>query len=70
MPGSLRRPALRLLRRRPGLHDADGKVTIPGFYDDVVELTAEERGAIASLPYDEADFLSNTGSPCVAGEKG
>ena len=68
--GGVANPANVLASMLAGLHDADGKVTIPGFYDQVVELTADERAAIASLPYDEADFLSNTGSPCVAGEKG
>ena len=38
------------------LHDADGRVAIPGFYDAVLELTDAERIAMDALPYDEAEF--------------
>lgn len=53
------------------LHDADGRVTLPGFYDDVVPLTGEERELFARLPFDEAAFLRTAGdsrAPC--GERG
>jgi acetylornithine deacetylase/succinyl-diaminopimelate desuccinylase-like protein len=43
---------------------------VPGFYDKVVDLTAAERKEIASLPFDEAEWLKATGSPGVTGEKG
>ena len=35
------------------LTDADGRITIPGFYDDVEELSKEERQMLASIPFDE-----------------
>ena len=40
-----------------GLHDADRRITIPHFYDDVRALAREERDAWAKLPFDEAQFL-------------
>ncbi|MFI0353620.1 dipeptidase [Actinomadura sp. 9N407] len=53
------------------LHDADGRVTIPGFYDDVVPLTDEERELFARLPFDEAEWLRTAGnSSAPYGEKG
>jgi acetylornithine deacetylase/succinyl-diaminopimelate desuccinylase-like protein len=54
-----------------GLHDAEGRVTLPGFYDDVVPLTAEERELFAKLPFDEAEWLSTAGNSNAAyGEAG
>ena len=53
------------------LHDADGRVTLPGFYDDVVPLTEEERDLLARLPFDEKGWLTDAGdSQAVAGERG
>jgi acetylornithine deacetylase/succinyl-diaminopimelate desuccinylase-like protein len=54
-----------------GLHDEDGRVTLPGFYDDVVPLTEEERELIARLPFDEKSWLTDAGdSGATFGEKG
>ncbi len=54
-----------------GLHDAEGRVGIPGFYDGVVPLTAEERDAFARLPFDEEAWLRTAGeSRAVHGEAG
>ncbi|ASU82711.1 peptidase M20 [Nocardiopsis gilva YIM 90087] len=53
-----------------GLHDADGRITVPGFYDDVVEISAEERELIARLPFDEAEWLRTASSTATAGEAG
>nr|WP_242614085.1 dipeptidase [Actinomadura roseirufa] len=53
------------------LHDADGRVTLPGFYDDVVPLTDEERALFARLPFDEAQWLRTAGDSRAAhGERG
>ena len=68
--GGVANPANVLSQMLARLHDADGKVAIKGFYDDVVELTPAQREAIARLPFDEKEFLKNTGSPVAAGEKG
>jgi acetylornithine deacetylase/succinyl-diaminopimelate desuccinylase-like protein len=54
-----------------GLHDKDGRVTVPGFYDDVLPLSDFERGMIARLPFDEKDWLTEAGnSGATAGEAG
>ncbi len=52
-------PALELARLLASMKDDNGRVTIDGFYDDVVPLTAEEKQAIADIP-DEAPMLMKT----------
>ncbi|MBW8486318.1 dipeptidase [Actinomadura parmotrematis] len=53
------------------LHDEQGRVTLPGFYDDVIPLTGEERELFARLPFDEASWLETAGnSLAAAGEAG
>ncbi|MDL4772042.1 MULTISPECIES: dipeptidase [Thermomonosporaceae] len=53
------------------LHDADGRVTLPGFYDDVVPLTEAERELFARLPFDEDAWLRTAGdSRAPHGERG
>ncbi len=53
-----------------GLHDADGRVTVPGFYDRVLPLSDRERELIAKLPYDEASWLADAESRATYGEAG
>ncbi len=54
-----------------GLHDSDGRVTVPGFYDDVLPISGSERELIARLPFDEKAWLADAGhSGAVAGEAG
>lgn len=43
-----------------GLHDADGRVTLPGFYDRVVPLSDRERDLFAQLPFDETAWVRET----------
>jgi acetylornithine deacetylase/succinyl-diaminopimelate desuccinylase-like protein len=52
------------------LHDADGRVAVAGFYDDVRELSPGERAALAALPYDEQAYLAQVGAPSAFGETG
>jgi acetylornithine deacetylase/succinyl-diaminopimelate desuccinylase-like protein len=52
-----------------GLKDPEGHVLIPGFYDDVRELTAEERELLNQLPVTEEILLGMTGAPAMWGEK-
>jgi acetylornithine deacetylase/succinyl-diaminopimelate desuccinylase-like protein len=53
------------------LKDEDGKILIPGFYDDVVAPSAEELAAWKSLPFDEEHYrISEVGSKQLTGEKG
>ena len=44
-------------------------MTIPGFYDDVVPLTDHERTTLASLPFDDKQYLTDIGSPKLDGEE-
>ena len=68
--GTVLNPANELARLVGGMIDLDGRVTLPGFYDNVLEMDADERAEIARLPLDEAHFLKNTGAPVLVGEKG
>lgn len=53
-----------------GLHDDTGRVTIPGFYDDVVTVSDDERARLAALPFDEEAWRSGLGARCGVGEDG
>ncbi|KAA2215069.1 dipeptidase [Teichococcus oryzae] len=52
------------------LKDENGRVRIPGFYDNIPEPTAEQRAAWDALGFDEAAFLGNQGMSTPGGEKG
>jgi acetylornithine deacetylase/succinyl-diaminopimelate desuccinylase-like protein len=52
------------------LHDADGRVTLPGFYDAVRPLTAEERHSLAAQPFDEEQYKAQAGVAYLIGEVG
>jgi acetylornithine deacetylase/succinyl-diaminopimelate desuccinylase-like protein len=68
--GGVLNPVNALAKMIASLHDDSGRVTVPGFYDDVVPLTARERAQIAELPFDEAEWLRSTGAPGTWGEAG
>lgn len=68
--GAVKNPGIALAQILAGLHDADGRITVPGFYDKVRTLTVTEKQAIAELPFDEKAFLHETGAPQAFGEKG
>ncbi len=68
--GGIQNPVNALAKMIAGLHDEAGRVAVPGFYDDVLALTAEQRAQIASLPFDEDEWLQSTGAPAPWGEKG
>ena len=50
--------------------DADGRITIPGFYDDVEEVPQAERDMIAHIPFDEEKYKKAIGVHALFGEKG
>jgi acetylornithine deacetylase/succinyl-diaminopimelate desuccinylase-like protein len=52
------------------LHDRDGRITLPGFYDDVPEPEPQERAALAALPYSDEDWLRRSETSSIGGEKG
>jgi acetylornithine deacetylase/succinyl-diaminopimelate desuccinylase-like protein len=51
-----------------GLHDSDGRVAIPGFYDKVRAISDTEKKDLARLPKDDGYFLENSGVPSLWGE--
>jgi acetylornithine deacetylase/succinyl-diaminopimelate desuccinylase-like protein len=68
--GAVRNPANALCGIIAGLMDANGRATVPGFYDRVRALSAEEKKALNALPFDEAGFIRESGAPAAWGEKG
>ncbi len=68
--GAVPNPAMELARILAGLKDASERVTVPGFYDDVLDLTAEERQAYAALDFDNEAFRAGLNVAGLAGEEG
>lgn len=68
--GGIANPINALARMLASLHDDDGRVAVPGFYDAVAALSPREREDIAKLPFDEREWLASTGAPAALGEKG
>ncbi|MBS0202010.1 MAG: dipeptidase [Planctomycetes bacterium] len=68
--GAVANPATGIARLIASLHDDQGRIQIPGFYDQVVELTAAERQQFRDLGFDEAAFKAELGITEVAGEAG
>lgn len=68
--GAVANPITILAKMIASLHDENNHVTIPGFYDDVVEATAEERAQMAKAPYDENEYKNDLGVKALWGEKG
>jgi acetylornithine deacetylase/succinyl-diaminopimelate desuccinylase-like protein len=69
--GAVQNPANALARIITQLKADDGTVLVPGFYDDVVDPTKQERFEISCLPFDEGDFQRQTGvAELVVGEPG
>lgn len=68
--GTIANPANVLCELVAGMHDAKGRVTLPGFYDKVRPLPDEEREALARLPFSEDDWKAHAGVPELYGESG
>ena len=68
--GTVANPIHALVRIIDSMHDPDGRVTVEGFYDDVLPLTDEERAQMARVPFDEDEYLRETGAQGVFGEPG
>jgi acetylornithine deacetylase/succinyl-diaminopimelate desuccinylase-like protein len=68
--GSLLNPATALCELLAKLHDAKGRVNIPGFYDGVQELTLPERRQLARVPFHAGAYRKFLGVPQLYGEKG
>ena len=68
--GAVENPGFALAQLLARLKDAKGRITIPGFYDDVRRLSPSERRQLAKLPFREKAFLAGVGAPRLHGEEG
>ncbi len=68
--GAVANPANVLAKMIASLHDENGKVTIPGFYDKVAELSAADREALNKAPFDINEYKKELGIDEIQGEKG
>jgi acetylornithine deacetylase/succinyl-diaminopimelate desuccinylase-like protein len=68
--GAVRNAAHVAAELATALHDADGRVTLPGFYDAVRPVTDDVRSAIAALPFADAEFAGHSGGAAAFGERG
>ena len=67
--GATHNPALALVEILSKLYNPDNTIAVPGFYDDVVALTKEEREMIGKTALTEEQFKETTGVPAVWGDK-
>jgi acetylornithine deacetylase/succinyl-diaminopimelate desuccinylase-like protein len=63
-------PAIELGRLLGLLHDAAGRIALPGFYDDVQPISDERRAELAALPFDARDWLERSHTRSITGEDG
>ncbi|MGO1597841.1 MAG: dipeptidase [Sphingobacterium sp.] len=68
--GGVANPATILSKMIASLHDENNHIAIPGFYDDVVELSPEERKALNEAPFDIEEYQDDLGVNELWGEKG
>ncbi len=68
--GTLMNPGNALAVIIAALKDGENRVTVPGFYDKVRPLTADEKEKIKELPFDEEGFRGSIGTPSLEGEAG
>jgi acetylornithine deacetylase/succinyl-diaminopimelate desuccinylase-like protein len=68
--GSVVNPAIALTQMLGSLKDRRGRITVPGFYENVKRATAAERRAIARLPHTDTKFKRVIGAPELFGEAG
>ena len=68
--GAVANPINILAKMISQLHDENNHITIPGFYDQVQELSNEERTEMAKAPFNLEDYKKSIGIPDIYGEKG
>jgi acetylornithine deacetylase/succinyl-diaminopimelate desuccinylase-like protein len=68
--GAVANPITILARMIASCHDENNHIRIPGFYDEVMDSSPEERSRLAKAPFDEAEFKKDLGIETVWGEKG
>lgn len=68
--GAVANPITILAKMIASCHDENNHITIPGFYDDVVEATEAERQLMAAAPFNEKEYADDLGVQALWGEKG
>ena len=68
--GSVENPAMALCQLLAQLRDKNGRITIPGFYKDVLPLSSFERKQLGRIPFKESDYKQLLGAPQLFGERG
>lgn len=68
--GAVANPITMLAKMIASCHDENNHITIPGFYDDVLEASAEERAKMAKAPFNEEEYKKDLGVEALWGEKG
>jgi acetylornithine deacetylase/succinyl-diaminopimelate desuccinylase-like protein len=68
--GAVANPITVLAKMIASCHDENNHITIPGFYDDVLEVPEKERALMNKAPFDEGEYKKETGSKELWGEKG
>ncbi len=68
--GTVANPVTMLARMIASCHDENNHITIPGFYDDVLESSAADRKKLAAAPFDEKEYMKDLGVNSLWGEKG
>jgi acetylornithine deacetylase/succinyl-diaminopimelate desuccinylase-like protein len=68
--GAVQNPANALAQIIAALKGPDGRIRVPGFYDDVTALSDIDRAAFAALPFDEEVYRTDLGLPALVGEAG
>lgn len=68
--GAVANPINVLCSMIAGMTEKNGRIIIPGFYDDVLEVSAKERELLAGAPFDEEEYKKAIGVEELAGEKG
>jgi acetylornithine deacetylase/succinyl-diaminopimelate desuccinylase-like protein len=68
--GAVANPITILAKMIASCHDENNHITIPGFYDDVLESSADERAKMAAAPFDVNEYMRDLGVKSLWGEKG
>jgi acetylornithine deacetylase/succinyl-diaminopimelate desuccinylase-like protein len=68
--GTVANPLNELCNIIAGMKDDKGKITIPGFYNDVIEASDNEREKISMVPFNEMEYMKNIGVESLRGEEG
>ncbi len=68
--GTIANPIHALIEVIATMHDREGRVAVEGFYEDIRPLTDDEKSWIAEVPFNEEEYLRETGSPSLFGEPG